>query len=317
MELRPEVSAEIEAALAPTEADLVTTRTAVLSALRTGNVVAPDSIVADLVELAGVTANPDHRAEILDVTPRTPPLDLDARNIPQVVRARTWRAVREVFAELSAQGLVTPASDTNELHLGVRDRNTTGGARIVYTTPDPGGSGYRLLRQFIETDGDFLFDDATFTGPPSSLLGPRGRRCLTEALGAHRRGLYLSAANMLGAASEAVWYRLGELLREGDDDLGTALDQERTAQVIRLVSGRLETRARGRRTTITELRVHAGYLRDLRNYGAHPRDDSDQDREVAFTETGSALLAMQSRRYFARLHDVAIAAGLVNGSADQ
>jgi len=35
--------------------------------------------------------------------------------------------------------------------------------------------------------------------------------------------------------------------------------------------------------TISELRVHAIYLRDLRNYGLHPRSTSDNDRYYSST----------------------------------
>jgi hypothetical protein len=99
-------------------------------------------------------------------------------------------------------------------------------------------------------------------------------RCVDEALCAHRRGLHLAALNMLGAASEAAWYSLGEQLRDWSAQLAKALDEDtRTAAVIRLVHEVLVQLKPGRvsRETLEELRSCATYLRDLRNYGLHPR----------------------------------------------
>lgn len=61
----------------------------------------------------------------------------------------------------------------------------------------------------------------------------------------------------------------------------------------------------------SELHSHAAYLRDLRNYGVHPRQDQDPGQEQAFTETGCLLLIMQVHRYLVRLVEAATFAGAV------
>ena len=229
------------------------------------------------------------------------------------VRQRLSLAVAEAVGELEAQGLITPVvgADGPDLTVTLRDHGYGYGARFQILRPAHSRT-YRLLRPYIGRPDCQFLDAELFTRSAADLLGDRGRRCVDEAIAAHRHGLYLTAANMLGAASEAAWYTLGEMLRSDDEDLAKSLESDSTAQVIRLAANRLEQRSPRRdRTTISELRVHAIYLRDLRNYGLHPRSTSDDDREVAFTEPGSAILLMQCRRYFARLRAVAGAAELL------
>jgi hypothetical protein len=44
------------------------------------------------------------------------------------------------------------------------------------------------------------------------VFGDRARRCVVEALACYRNDLFLAAANMLGAASEAAWHELADAL---------------------------------------------------------------------------------------------------------
>jgi hypothetical protein len=45
-------------------------------------------------------------------------------------------------------------------------------------------------------------------------FGERTRRCVAEALAAYRNDLFLAAANMMGAASEAAWHEIAEAMRD-------------------------------------------------------------------------------------------------------
>lgn len=173
---------------------------------------------------------------------------------------------------------------------------------------------YILMHRLRDRDQPAFLEESAYTDGIEDLLGERGLRCISEALAAHRRGLHLAAVNMLGAASEAAWYAIGERLRDGSPALAVSLDEGRTAQVLRLVADNLEKvkydNGRPARTDVGELRVTAIHLRDLRNYGLHPRDDISTSHEPAFTEAGAALLTLQANRYFHRLREVAQAAGL-------
>lgn len=129
---------------------------------------------------------------------------------------------------------------------------------------------------------------------------------MQEALDSFRRGLYLSSANMLAAASEAAWYTIGEAISPPSKQLTEALDAESTAKVVRLTADHLANKGGRVRTVVLELQTNEAYLRTLRNYGLHPRSGTgDDDHEEAFTETGCALLLMQTRGYLVRLRDVA------------
>jgi hypothetical protein len=80
-----------------------------------------------------------------------------------------------------------------------------------------------------------------------------------EALDAYCRGLFLSAANMLGARSEAPWYTLGRALQgqQPGGALGHALDADQTAQVLRLAAEKIVELGGGRiRSTVLELQAH-------------------------------------------------------------
>lgn len=143
-----------------------------------------------------------------------------------------------------------------------------------------------------------------------ALLGRRGQLCWQEALTALRYGLHLAAVNMAGAASEAAWYSLGELLREQDTTLARALTDDSTVRVISRVVENLRRLKAG--PGLDELQAHAGYLRDLRNYGHHPRvDQDDRPRELAFTESGCTNLLMATHRYLHQLHAAGRVAGAV------
>lgn len=154
-----------------------------------------------------------------------------------------------------------------------------------------------------------VLDASAFVEGLDGLLDARARRCLEEALAASRRGLYLSALNLIGAVSEAAWYSIGEALLPANEALGEPLAENRTALVQHLIAETLG-KVKRQRLAVTELRTHAPYLRDLRNYGIHPRGDIDPGQEHAFTEAGCLLVLMETHRYLARLYTAAQAAGV-------
>ena len=50
--------------------------------------------------------------------------------------------------------------------------------------------------------------------------------------------------------------------------------------------------------------AHAGVLREIRNYGVHPRGTSSTDLEDYFTESASGQLLARSRFYLLRLQEM-------------
>lgn len=114
---------------------------------------------------------------------------------------------------------------------------------------------------------------------------------------------------MLGAASEAAWYVVGSHLRERDPALARAVDEDATARVIDKAAALLAQAPR-QATTVREVATHAAHLRDLRNYGLHPRGEVEHSRELPFTETGCLALIMSTHRYLTRMLAAAKAADL-------
>lgn len=301
-----DVYAELKIAVEPRAGEVVAAKQAVVIHLIDASATAHDlltTIVADL----GLPPAAD-RSELYDVPPDVPADEaVDAEAAP-IRRVRLTQAVRLALAELASEGVVVPAESPGNDYLSVPVRRSghSGSERIPTSTPAL-SAAYRLSRAHAAEEAPILTAEGYLMGL-GRLLDIRARRCLEEALVAARRGLYLSAVNLLGAVSEAAWYSIGEALREEDAQLAQALDDNRTAQVQRLAAALLE-RVPRQRTTVSELRAHAAYLRDLRNYGVHPNEDPDPSQEHAFTELGCLLILAQTHRYLVRLVEAATAAG--------
>jgi len=292
-------------ALTPTRADVVDAKRLALETLAARGAARPGDINAVMWEAQGVPQVPYDA--LLDLPLDGDPAVLVRRDVPQLARLRIDSAVRRALAELEAEGVVLPVQNLEgQAQFQVRSGNTSGGFYAPMVV-EAVATAYQLTAP-APPDGPGLLDADVYTAEVADLLGPRGVRCVTEALRAHRRGLHLAAVNMLGAASEAAWYSLGEQLRDRSTQLARALDEDtRTAAVIRLVHELLVQLKPGgvSRETLEELRSHATHLRDLRNYGLHPRGRVSGDLEHHFTEHAASLMFMASHRYFMRLAAVA------------
>ena len=60
---------------------------------------------------------------------------------------------------------------------------------------------------------------------------------------------------------------------------------------------------RSPRATVDELHAQAALLRQLRNYGVHPRPDETDHLDRYFSDSGAALLLMETYTYLTRLSD--------------
>jgi hypothetical protein len=131
-------------------------------------------------------------------------------------------------------------------------------------------------------------------------LTERAHRALREALSSFRRGLYLACASLLGVVSEAAWYAAGE--RIGTPPIAKAIKADATNRVQKLVAEHLRgVRTLARRPTLPdELLAHAGILREIRNYGVHPREIRD-DLERYFSEEACGLLLFETHHYLTAL----------------
>jgi hypothetical protein len=294
-------------AVQPSSAEILQLKAALIGKLEVG-AQSTDELVSGTLQELGIPLEL-HRPEVYNVPPDVDPQGrIDADAIP-LRRVRLQYAAKLAIAELVAEGVIVPVSSRSNDYLSVpiRFRGTTGGERVDATTPQLDGAYARTPGKARLTDPP-LMDSSHYMRGLEDLLDDRARRCLDEAIASARRGLYLSAVNLLGAVSEAAWYRIGEAIGD-DEELAKALAENRTAQVQRLVVKRFRADRRAR-AMASDLHAHAAFLRDLRNYGVHPRQDQDPGQEQAFTEVGCLLLVMQTHRYLARLRDAAELVGV-------
>jgi hypothetical protein len=303
----PDVYAGICDAVMPTDAELIVAKQTTLAQFAGGKSVTPSDLEQAVLEHFKIPLE-GHREEPYDVQPTSSASNVD-RDAPQIARQRLRYSTKLAIASLVAEGILTPAASPGNdyLSVAVHRSGTSGGERVPVATPSMAGA-YRLTPGREAPTALPILDADGFVEGLDGLLDVRARRCLGEALAASRRGLYLSALNLVGAVSEAAWYSIGEAFLPTNEELGEPLAENRTALVQHLVAEVLGTVKR-QRMAVTELRTHAAYLRDLRNYGVHPRGEIDPGQEHAFTEVGCLLVLMETHRYLARLYAAAQAAG--------
>jgi hypothetical protein len=309
------VREDLLAALEPRPSDLEAARAVVSAQLADGSRTSTESLLLLACQRADVPITEGAEVDVY-AAQRDRSVRIDPEH-PALRRHRVIRGVHEVIADMVSAGQIVPMKGPdgsgNDIVIQVIDHapgggGIRGGESVPMPTPAV-ATHYRLSRRLIDDDLWRELHVSLTSVDLMPLLGARGNRCFTEALDAFRRGLYLAAANMAGAASEAAWYSVATHLQDSEPSIAKALAGEDTVRLIQRVAERLQSAPR-QRSTVTELLAHAAFLRDLRNYGPHPRPQQQADREGAFTETGCLTVILQTQRYLARLLEVAIAVGL-------
>lgn len=314
------VRAQLAAALVPGPADLAIAHEVIVELLSTGARLRCAEIVRRVYEEAGLQGVDGAEIDVFRAQ-RDPDQELDADQ-PALRQHRLLGAIHEELADLEAAGTIVPMNPPdgggNDVVLNLSDvapggGGTRGGEQLPLARPRI-AEAYRLGRRLLDDPAWRAVRLSLTSVDLAPLLGGRGERCFNEALEAHRRGLYLAAVNMAGAASEAAWFTLGEAMQD-DIGIARALGEDATGRLIKRVVEKLRGAPR-MATTADELFAHASYLRDLRNYGLHPRSSSEPAREGAFTESGCLILIMETHRYLVRLLDAARAYGVELSSAE-
>ena len=136
-------------------------------------------------------------------------------------------------------------------------------------------------------------------------LDPRTERSLREAIESYRRGVFLAAASLLGAAVEGAWYAAAQRLRPTVPAVDQLADSDRTAQLQGAVTDALRNSLPGnRKWEADSLSQFARLMRDIRNYGVHPRQLTDGDIEIYFAEDKCGLLFLEAHRHLKRLAEI-------------
>ena len=309
----PDLDNAVRDAIAPTWSEIVRAKKEIIGIVSDGKVHGVAHLqrclaVADGVPLDGA------RDEALQIGPAD---DINiaiqavvTKDHPLLARHRLLFAASEAVVDLVAQGVLVEVAKAPN-HVGanplIGDQisipyHTPGyGAAVQEHTPLPNfAHAYRLSPRLKHENTQWFADPDVFTADLGQLqLDGRTRRCIVEALDAYRRGLFLSCANMLGAASEGAWYAAGERLRHLDSSLAKALDSNTAAKVIYRVAELLR-HTKGH-DLVDELRAQAALLKGLRNYGIHPRGQDTDHLERYFSDSGAAMLLMQTYNYLTRL----------------
>jgi len=140
-------------------------------------------------------------------------------------------------------------------------------------------------------------------------LDARTERSLREAIESYRRGVFLAAASLLGAAVEGAWYAAGQRLRSTVPAVDQLADGDRTAQLQGAVTDALRDSLPGNRKWEPDaLSTFARLMRDIRNYGVHSRQLTDGDIEIYFEEDKCGLLFLEAHRHLKRLAEITVQA---------
>jgi len=276
-----------------------------------------------LVEADGIPA--EAHGEKMHVPTRDDIAAVVTKDEPIIARNRLMLAASEALLDLMSQGIVIEVarspiqaegnpSVSDGLRIGYQLGGLSSAVQVNTALPQL-TPAYRLAPRYVQEAAEWFFDVDLFTADIEQLhMDRRTRRCIAEALSAFRQGLFLASASLIGAASEGAWYAAGERLREHDPRLAKHLDNDDTMRVQKLVGELLRQNA-GIRASIHELEAQAALLRQLRNYGVHPRSDETDHLERYFSDSGVLLLLMESHTYFTRLAD-AVEAWLVDQDSE-
>ncbi len=303
------------AAVTPSRTDVIAMKAEVLRRLTDGEPVHAEEVLVD--PAAPPHERPDsNRHVVLGVSGDDDRERMEADRV--VLYWRRLAACTEAVAELLAQGLIVPCQPLEQRSfrapfseqtatIPVERPGTRGGVSFPHGLPQIPAEhrGYRLVHG-LRGRPPHLFDADLFTAGLMALeLDDRVRRTIEESLNAFRRGLYLAAASLLAAATEGAWYAAAVPFVDKDRKLGEAMERDRTADVQTRVANHLRDGADGRDRARTDgLEVHARLMRDIRNYGLHPRSTVDDELERFFSEEAVALLVLNTHHHLVTLAEL-------------
>jgi hypothetical protein len=300
----PELAQVITEVAQPGRIDIVRAKKHLLGELGDGQPHSSEALIASIASLLG--AGPLGHPQI-DLPGRESVKAVVTAEHPVAATIRADITAREALAELAADGMLIAAGQaalpgTPALTLTYHLPSSSAGVRIGVHRPavlsDVVQLPHRLRQQGLwGIEPDIFIADL---GPLG--LDPRTERSLREAIESYRRGVFLAAASQLGAGVEGAWYAAGQRLRSAAPAVDQFVDSDRTAQLQSAVTDALRDSLPGnRRWEADSLSQFARLMRDIRNYGVHPRHLSDGDIEIYFEEDKCGLLFLEAHRHLKRL----------------
>lgn len=294
----------------PTRVDIIRAKQAILRVLSDGERHQTTELLRVVAEGQGAQPLVELRQLHVDLPSWDAMPTVVNKDNPAVMTLRADVIGHEALAELAAEGLLVaagglvPAPDSTP-RFGFRVPGL--GSSVAVDAPRPAPlSTVVWLPHRLRSPGVWALEPDTFLADlVPFMLDIRTERCLREALESYRRGVYLAAASLLGAATEGAWFGAAQRLRFASQALERVVETDRTAQVQEAVSKVLrDWLPRQRAWEADELAQHAGLMRRIRNYGVHPREDADEGLEVYFQEDRCGLLVLEAHRHLRRLGEL-------------
>lgn len=300
----PELAQVISEVAQPGRIDIVRAKKRLLGELGDGQPHSSEALIASLASLlgAGPLGNPE-----IDLPGRESVRAVVTAEHPVAATIRADITAREALAELAADGMLIAAGQaalpgTPALTLTYHLPSSSAGVRVGVHRPAVLSDVVRLPHR-LRQQGLWGIEPDIFIADLGPLgLDPRTERSLREAIESYRRGVFLAAASQLGAGVEGAWYAAGQRLRSAAPAVDQFVDSDRTAQLQSAVTDALRDSLPGnRRWEADSLSQFARLMRDIRNYGVHPRHLSDGDIEIYFEEDKCGLLFLEAHRHLKRL----------------
>lgn len=232
---------------------------------------------------------------------------------PLIQYARALHATQRAIARLIAQGIIVPVRGTENVPSSVIVAFQAGGGMVttsgqleIAVSKLEVPSAFQLTPGLEATGEIPLLTTERWAAGLGPLLTGRLPRLLEEALGAYRRGQYLSAATLIGSVVEGGWTRAGEMLRGQFDKLDAAIDDDRIAEVQERMSELFRNK---KKENADDLYSFATHVRKIRNYGVHPNAAENDAAEEALTEGGCFSLIQRTHAHLIALLDVTESVG--------
>lgn len=311
----PELAHVITELAQPGRIDIVRVKQHLLGQLADGHPHSAEALIASAAILLG--AKPLGHPQI-DLPGRDTVKAVVTADHPVAAAIRADVTAREALAELAADGMLiaagsAPLPGNPALTLTYNLPGYSSGVSIGVHRPgvlsDVVQLPHRLRQQGLwGIEADIFIADLALLD-----LDPRTERSLREAIESYRRGVFLAAASLLGAAVEGAWYAAGQRLRQTVTAVDKLADTDHTAQLQSAITDALRNSLPGnRKWDADSLSTFARLMRDIRNYGVHPRQLTDGDIEIYFAEDKCGLLFLEAHRHLKRLAEItAQAAGPV------
>ena len=252
----------------PTRVEIIRAKQRILGRLSDGLPHRSGELLGEVAEMLGTTPLGYFEIELPD---RRSGMDVLRADHPGIASLHGDAVAREALAELAASGMsiavggMEPAPPS-PFRVGYKVPGYGSFIEVEMTRPAVLSDIVRLPHRLREK-GLWGLEPDVFVDDLASLeLDPRTSRSLQEAIESYRRGVFLAAASLLGAAVEGAWYAAAQRLRSTVPAVDRLVDGDRTARLQSAVTTALREKLPNSRVWEADsLSQFAGLMRGIRN----------------------------------------------------